>query len=91
KPLGGQTSVVTAFGENDRATWTSPKKSAAIVKNSMTESAALLTLPIAGIFSWSTPEFAITELCDGEGKKPTHIYARFSASGGGVAKMCQST
>jgi hypothetical protein len=47
KPLGGQTSVVTAFGENDRATWTSPKKSAAIVKNPMTESAALLMLPIA--------------------------------------------
>ena len=37
KPLGGQTSVVTAFGENDRATWTSPKKSAAIEKTAMTE------------------------------------------------------
>jgi hypothetical protein len=51
KLLGGQTTAVTVFGENDRPTSTSPKKSAAIVKNSMTESAAFLTLLIAWIFS----------------------------------------
>lgn len=46
KPLGGQTSALTVFDENDRATWASPKKIAPIVKNSIAESAALLTLPI---------------------------------------------
>jgi hypothetical protein len=77
KLLGGQTSAVTEFGENDRPTSTSPKKSAAIVKNSMIKSAAFLTLPIAWIFSWSVPAPAITEPCDGEGKSRRTFYTPF--------------
>src|SRR5262245_9168343 len=46
RPLGVQTSVLSVFDENDRAPWTNPKKIAPIIKNSITESAALLTLPI---------------------------------------------
>jgi hypothetical protein len=64
KPLGGQTSAAAVFGENNSAVWTMTKKIAAVVKNSMANSATSLTLRIEYIVSLSTPAFAITELCD---------------------------
>jgi hypothetical protein len=66
-PLGGQKSTVTAFAKNDRETWTSPKYIAAIVKNSIMDSAALCMAN--GVDLLMVDAFAITIFCDGEGQK----------------------